>query len=296
LPRAIPTISFAGYDATMKNNLIQLSASQLVSSPTPILDAEILLMYVLKISRAQLYTHDRQFTQEEQQQFQDLLERRIKGEPIAYLIGHKEFWSLGFVVTPAVLIPRPETELLVEKILSLFPAKTASLCITDLGTGSGAVALSLAVERPHWIIYAVDKSAAALRVAQENAKRFNISNVIFIESDWCKGLPTRQFDVIVSNPPYVEQQDKHLLQGDVRFEPKSALVAGEDGLQDIRQIIVQASQILKPRGLLLLEHSPEQVSAILQLLHQSGFEHVSVIKDLAGLERVTQGYYKAIAE
>lgn len=275
-------------------NIIQSSAAQLTDSSTPVLDIEILLMHILKMSRAQLYIRDCQLTDTEQQQFQYLLDRRIKGEPIAYLVGHQEFWSLDLLVTSDVLIPRPETELLVETVLELLSnyhvsAPHTSRTLLDLGTGSGAIALSIASEYPELNIVAVDKSLAALNLARKNAEKLKINHVSFIQSNWFENIFNQKFDFIVSNPPYIKNDDKHLSEGDVRFEPKLALVSGEEGLDDIQKIISESKNYLKSNGYLLLEHGFDQGNSVRELFRTNDFDGIKTIKDLAGLDRLTLG-------
>lgn len=259
---------------------------QAVSS-SPDVDAEWLLMAVLKQSRAYLYAHpEHVLTEEQTAQCQELLQRRSAGEPLAYLVGHKEFWSLDLCVSSATLIPRPETELLVETVLNLLP-KQQSLQVADLGTGSGAIALALAKERPKWQLYATDLSVDALSIAQLNAKRLGLSNIVFAQGNWCNALPTgSRFNAIMSNPPYLGVLDPHLHQGDIRFEPYSALVSGQSGLEAFHSIISQAPEYLDKEGYLLLEHGYNQQESLMRLLKERGFAVVQGYKDLAGLERM----------
>jgi release factor glutamine methyltransferase len=258
-------------------------------SDTARLEAEILLAHLLKITRAQLLVRGEQTLSAEQQViFQQLLSRRLAGEPIAYIIGQREFWSLPFAVTSDTLIPRPETELLVELALQKFPEQE-NIRVADLGTGSGAIALALAHERPRWQITATDNSTAALAIAKRNAVELRINNVQFNSGDWCQALAMQQFHLIISNPPYIKVGDPHLTQGNVRFEPDSALVSGDDGLQDLRQIIAEAPAHLLAGGWLLLEHGYEQAAAVRVLLLAQGYQEVISVRDLAGQERVTVG-------
>ena len=217
-----------------------------------------------------------------------LLERRLGGEPIAYLLGEREFYGLTFKVSPATLIPRPETELLVELALQRIPQLGARR-VLDLGTGSGAIALSIAHARPNAEVVAVDASAAALEVAQFNTQQLALGNVRLLQSDWYAALHGERFDMIVSNPPYIAAGDAHLAQGDVRFEPSSALVSGTDGLDDIRRICAQAKAHLKSKGWLLFEHGYDQAAPVRALLRQAGFAEVFSARDLAGIERVSGG-------
>lgn len=263
-------------------------ATQKLSALTevPMLEAEILLAHVLQVSRVYLHTWPDNLLEPEQEKiFFSLIERRIQSEPIAYLTGHREFWSLDLLVTPDVLIPRPETELLVDLVLKNIHQQNA--IVADLGTGSGAIALALAHERPHWQVHATDASSAALEVAKKNAERLHLSNISFHQGFWCDALPTIQFDAIVSNPPYIAEEDKHLNEGDLRFEPKSALVSAEKGFNDLQQIIYEARAYLKPGGVLLLEHGFEQADKLATLLEKASYTSITRYQDLSGLDRVT---------
>jgi release factor glutamine methyltransferase len=258
------------------------------------LDAELLLAHVLDVSRANVIARDeRVLTPEEQGDFEQLLARRMSGEPLAYLTGTKEFWSLELEVTPDVLVPRPETELLVEWSLSFPRRRESSFCVLDLGTGSGAVALAIARENPQASITATDVSAAALAIANANAKRLGIRNVEFVTADLYKELGPRLrgddggFDLIVSNPPYVAEHDPHL--ADLRFEPALALTSGADGLGALRAIVAAAPRYLRPDGWLLVEHGATQGAAVRDLFERAGFAGVETRRDLAGLERATGG-------
>jgi release factor glutamine methyltransferase len=271
------------------NNLILASTSQLnLTSPTPRVDAEILLAAAIGKTKEYLYAHPEYLpTAQQFNIFANYLKQRISGEPIAYILGHREFWSLDLLVNKNVLIPRPETELLME--ITLQKVNKPHARIMDLGTGSGAIALALAKEQPTWEIIAVDNSEAALTVARENAKHLNLTNVTFYLSDWLQNLPsTLLCDAIVSNPPYIAANDIHLLQGDVRFEPQTALVSG-DGLQDLRKVIQQAPTKLIKGGWLILEHGYDQQTQLMSLLQQHNFSALSSYKDLAGLDRAVCG-------
>ncbi len=253
------------------------------------IEVQSLLLRVLNVQRAYLLAHPEQVLDEVQQNTYDtLLQRRLRGEPIAHLLGEREFFGLNFKVTPATLIPRPETELLVELALLRMQQGRAGR-ILDLGTGSGAIALSIAHARRDAEVVAVDASAAALQVARENAERLGIRNTSFLQSDWFSALDGQRFDLIVSNPPYVADGDVHLGHGDVRFEPLSALASGADGLDDIRRIILAAPQHLTAKGWLLLEHGYDQAESVRALFKQNGFDDVFSEKDLAGIERVSGG-------
>lgn len=252
---------------------------------------EILLASVLKQSRAYLYTYpEKTITQNDEALFQDLLTRRAQGVPIAYLIGEKEFYSLLFKVTEDTLIPRPETELLVDYALQLI-AQEGDYHILELGTGSGAIAVTLAQLRPSWQVLATDISAKALQVAKENAKQYELSNINFILSDWFDDIPSQKFDLIISNPPYIAHQDPHL--NDLRFEPLTALQAGDEGLADLNKIIHTASEYLLPNAWLLLEHGYDQKQSVQSLLHNAHFQAIKTVNDLADLPRISMGQWLA---
>jgi len=252
-------------------------------------ETEVLLAHALGRDRAWLYAHSEDALPVERAiAFHQLLVRRAAGEPIAYLTGHREFWSLDLAVTPDVLIPRAETELLVELALQKIP-QGVRVEIADLGTGSGAIALALARERPRASVLASDASAAALGVARDNARRLGIGNVEFFESDWLAAFGVRHFDVIVSNPPYIAENDAHLGQGDPRFEPRAALVAGADGLDAIRVLVRDAPAHLKTGGWLLFEHGFAQGPACRALIERGGFADVFTAADLEARDRVSGG-------
>jgi release factor glutamine methyltransferase len=278
--------------------LLQQAASALMSELAlslreARLEARILLCHALDKPRAWLIAHDRDILDAAQANtFTALLERRLAGEPIAYITGEREFYGLSFKVTSAVLIPRPETELLVELALARLP-ENRPLRVLDLGSGSGAIAISIARLRPHAAVTAVDVSAAALEVARENARRLDAPNVHFMRGAWFVPLPPQdKFDLIVSNPPYVAECDPHLALGDVRFEPVTALASGKDGLDDIRAIVAGAPSHLAPGGWLLFEHGYDQAEVCSALLRQAGFSEVAGFDDLAGITRVTLGRLK----
>lgn len=261
------------------------------SSESARADAEILLAHCLQKSRTYLYTWPEKVVDSSTEAtFQQLLAERLRGVPIAHLTGQREFWTLNLKVTSDTLIPRPETELLVETVLAVGSTATHFL---DLGTGTGAIALALASERPDAQITACDFAVAALAVATENAHTHHLHNVQFIQSDWFSALPQQRFEVIVSNPPYIETTDPHLTQGDVRFEPRSALTSGQDGLDDIRHIITTAPQWLVNGGWLLLEHGYNQGQAVTTLLQATGFTQVRCLPDLSGNDRVSLGQWLA---
>ncbi len=265
-----------------------LNDSDLPDSPSARLDAELLLAHVLGKSRSYLHTWpEREPSAEQCQTFAEHLQRRRQGEPVAYILGRQGFWSLDLEVAAHTLIPRPDTELLVETALQLLPATPVQ--VLDMGTGTGAIALALASERPAWQATGVDRVAEAIALAERNARQLRLSNVRFHQSHWFSALQGQRYGLIVSNPPYIRAGDPHLSQGDVRFEPGSALVAGEDGLDDIRQIIAQAPAYLQDAGWLLLEHGYYQAEAVRTLLGESGFIEVESRRDYGGHERISLG-------
>ncbi|MEO0367780.1 MAG: peptide chain release factor N(5)-glutamine methyltransferase [Pseudomonadota bacterium] len=258
-------------------------------SDTPRIDAEVLMQEVLQRPLAWLLAYAETYAAPEHiADFYALLKRRSEGEPIAYILGKKEFWSLELTVNHHVLIPRPETETLVDAVLDYIPA-TQAIKILELGTGSGAIALALAKERPHTQIIAVDVSEDALVVARHNADKFDLSNIEFIQSDWFTELANRSFDIIVSNPPYVAPGDPHLQQGDLIAEPDVALIGRGDGLGDIRHICELSRDHLSPQGLLMLEHGWDQATKIKDIMSQAGFEDIQSYRDLNDIERCTSG-------
>jgi release factor glutamine methyltransferase len=252
------------------------------------LEARVLAAQAWQVDRAWLIAHGSDPLNDAQAaQFQALLSRRLAGEPVAYLIGTREFYGRPFRVSPDVLIPRPDTELLVELALARIPPDQA-VEVLDLGTGSGCIAITLALERPHAQVTAVDRSAAALAIAHRNAGILG-ARVDFLSSDWFNALSGRRFDLIVGNPPYIAAADPHLANGDVRFEPLTALASGVDGLDDLRSLSAAARAHLKPGGVLLLEHGYDQAEAVQSLLRQRGFRNVRSWADLAGILRVSGG-------
>lgn len=254
-------------------------------------DAEILLAHATKGARHDAFAFpERCLSPAAWQQFKQLVARRTAGEPVAYLTGEKEFWSIRFEVTADTLIPRPETERLVEVALELAPAK-AELAVADLGTGAGVVAIALAHERPRWRVTAVDRSAPAIEVARRNARRAGTAAIDFQVGSWCEPLAGRRFDLIVANPPYVAEGDPHLARGDLRYEPRSALVSANEGLADIDLICRATPHVLTAGGWLILEHGHTQAGSIREMLNRLGFEDLYGCRDWAGNDRVIAARY-----
>ncbi|MEW6693005.1 MAG: peptide chain release factor N(5)-glutamine methyltransferase [Pseudomonadota bacterium] len=267
---------------------LRWAVEQLKDGDSPRADADILLAHVLGRPRSYLLAWpERELSPGQWTAFQALVERRARGEPVAYLTGSREFFGLDLAVSNAVLIPRPETELLVEAALERLPG--GPCMVADLGSGSGAIALAIAKMRPDARVVAVDASRQALEVARTNAERLGLRNVELREGDWCKGLADERFDMIVSNPPYICEDDPHLARGDVRFEPAMALASGADGLDAIRAIVACAPLHLSPGGWLLFEHGFDQAEAVAGLMRKAGFIDVESLRDLLGHGRVTLG-------
>ena len=276
---------------TMRERLLAASQRLRGNSDSARLDAEVLLAAVLNRPRSYLHAWPERTLEPEQAAcFAGWLERRLNGEPVAYLLGRREFWSLELEVTPDTLIPRPETELLVELALERAPADQP-VTIADLGTGSGAIALALATERPQARIVATDQSLAALAVARRNAQRLNLVTIEFRQGDWCAPLTGDRFDLITANPPYVAVADPRWRRNELRFEPPEALISGPDGLDALRTIIAQAPDHLKPGGWLVLEHGYDQGEAVPALLRERGFGEVTDHQDAAGVSRSSSGHW-----
>ena len=253
------------------------------------LEAEVLLAFTLDKPRAYLYAWpEQQLDPQQQNEFEFAVKRRSSGEPVAYITETREFWGLPLKVSPATLIPRPETERLVEIALQYIP-ENKPCKVADLGTGSGALALAIASERPLSEIIATDISTSALAVAKQNQQSLNLKNISFVQSRWFENLNNEQFDIVVSNPPYVADNDPHLQQGDLRFEPVQALSSGSDGLRDIREIVSKAGEFLKPEGWLLIEHGFDQGDKVIELFQQHGFQHINCYQDYGQRERATIG-------
>ncbi|MCU7875250.1 MAG: peptide chain release factor N(5)-glutamine methyltransferase [Candidatus Thiodiazotropha sp. (ex Lucinoma borealis)] len=271
---------------------LQSARSKLADLPhaNPELEAALLLCHLLDKPRSYLFAWpEKTLTPDQYKRYIALIEQRLSGTPIAYITGVREFWSMTLQVSPDTLIPRPETELLVERSLYHLQGRSQPR-LADLGTGSGAIALALASERPDAQIHATDLSAKALTLARENAASHSLNQVIFFHGSWCNALPTGvSYDLIVSNPPYIEEDDLHLTQGDLPREPSTALVSGSDGLSDIRLIIQQATAgRLKGGGWLLLEHGYQQATEVHELLRKAGLAEIATHQDLAGQPRITE--------
>jgi release factor glutamine methyltransferase len=273
-------------DATRLDTVLELGAT------TARIEAQCLLQLILNVPRSFLLAHPEQVLNASQQAAYDtLLQRRLRGEPVAHILGEREFFGLTFKVTPDTLIPRPETELLVELALQRIPAH-GPFRVLDLGTGSGAIAISIAHNMLGAEVVAVDASEAALQVARENARKLDAANVNIFYSDWFSGLAEQRYNLIVSNPPYIASRDIHLTQGDVRFEPLSALASGAAGLDDIRRIVAGAGKFLESGAWLLLEHGYDQACKVRTIFEQSGFTEVFSAKDISGTERVSGGLWQ----
>lgn len=272
---------------TIQQNL-QWGTETLKTLPDARHEAMILLAAVLHCDKAYLMTWPEKMLESAQQKaYEALITRRQAGEPVAYILGKKAFWDWDVIVTPDTLIPRPETELLIEQVLAVLPQTACN--VVDIGTGSGIIACTLAKERPLWQILATDCSQAALSVAQENAQNLQCTNVTLQKSDWCDDLKLNNYDAIISNPPYIPENDPHPQQGDCRFEPASALIGGKTGLEAFQHLIPQAKQHLKPGGWIFFEHGFDQSSALQNILKNHGYTDIKTVSDLAGKPRVTLG-------
>jgi release factor glutamine methyltransferase len=271
------------------HSILTLAAQRLSKiSDSALLDAEVLLCHTLKKPRSHLRAWpEKKLTLEEAKQFEQLVAQRAMGMPIAYIIGHKEFWSRSFKVSPDVLIPRPDTELLIELSLNLIKDNPKARII-DLGTGSGAIAITLAAERPDITVTAVDSSEQALNIAQQNAATHK-TTINFIQSDWFDEVTHTEFDLIISNPPYIAPQDVHLSQGDLRFEPEGALVAPDCGLKDIKTICNHAKEYLANQGVLLIEHGFDQKEEVQHIFEFFSYSDIETYADFSGIPRVMTG-------
>jgi release factor glutamine methyltransferase len=274
------------------DSLLQEAKASLTHvAENPSLEAEILLSHILQVPRSHLRAWpEKSVTQTQYEELLKYIERRAANEPIAYLTGLREFWSLELKVTKDILVPRPETEGIVEAALQL-NNKEQALKIADLGTGSGAIALALASECKNWEVYATDICDKALQVAKENAKHLGIDNISFYQGNWCEALPRHDFDVIVSNPPYLSLDDWEAYGEKLAFEPNHALVSGSDGLVAIREIVKHVDSYLKKSGLLIIEHGFSQALEIQEIFKKAGFSQIQTIKDVEARDRVTLGRY-----
>ncbi len=272
--------------AWIKNSAQALSAT----SDSARLDAEVLLAWMLNKDRTYLYTWpERALSPSQETQLSDLLARRINGEPIAYIVGEKEFWSLPFYTNASTLIPRPDTEVLVERVLARLPESPQA--ILDLGTGTGAIAISIAHERPDCQVDAVDRVTEAVALTKSNCLRNQVKNVSAFQSDWFSKIEKR-YDIIISNPPYIDASDEHLTQGDVAFEPRSALVADDEGLADIHHIVYGAKLHLSENGFVVIEHGYQQKEGVQSIFKAAGYSNIVTEKDYGGNDRVTFGVLK----
>ena len=274
---------------TTVTELLQKAEQSINCSDSARLDAEILFCDVMQFDRTRIYSHPEQIVPDDKSAlFQSLIQQRQQGRPIAHLTGKKEFWSLELTINEDTLIPRPETELLVETALQIIPDDTI-FNVLDLGTGSGAIAIAIASERPDCNIVATDINANALTMAKKNAETYQLKNIELYISDWYRDIPLQPFDLIVSNPPYIKQDDEHLSQGDVRFEPEIALVAGADGMQAINMILENAKNYLASDAYLLIEHGYDQGSLVEEAFLKHAFKQLKTFQDLSGQDRMTIG-------
>jgi len=277
--------------SSIQTVLVDTVAKLLTVSDSPALDAEVLLCHAINQPRTHLRAWpDKLLSNDQLAWYQNLIQQRELGVPVAYLTGQKEFWSRQFQVNPDVLIPRPDTELLIEICLDLIH-KHALTSAIDLGTGSGIIAITLAAECPQISMTATDFSASALAMAQQNAQHNDVHTIQFMESNWLTEIAPKKFDLVISNPPYIAEDDQHLQQGDVRFEPKTALIAGQQGLSDITAIADQARQCLNSTGHLVIEHGYNQQQPVQAIFQQFGYVNVITYPDLAGHPRVTYGQW-----
>lgn len=275
---------------TLAEALNWASPQLLDISDTPKLDAEVMLLHIIHKQRGYLYTWpDERLTSEQVDEYTKMVARRVLGTPIAHIVGEREFWSLPFMVNPTTLIPRPDTEILVETALNLPLADNAK--VLDLGTGTGAIALSLAYEKNQWQITAVDKIIEAVALAKANRAQLKLDQVNIVQSDWFESVDCYDFNLIVSNPPYIDETDVHLDQGDVRFEPQSALTASEHGFADLYHIADSARDYLAPGGYLLLEHGFGQALQLRDKMIELGYENVATVRDFGSNDRCTLGRF-----
>ena len=276
------------------DNALAWAAEQLEGGESPSVDAKVMLANILGKSQTYLFTWpDKTLDADQKARFEADVAKRKRGEPVAYIIGKRDFWTLSLFTSPDTLIPRPDTEVLVEQVLNWANQQSsAPLSICDLGTGTGAIALALASELPEASVTGVDFQAGAVKLATRNAQANSIANTHFVQSDWFSALAGQTFDIIVSNPPYIEESSPYLNEGDVRFEPKTALTSGSDGLDDIKHIINNAPQYLNKGALLAFEHGFDQGAAVNALLVDAGFVDVKTVKDYGDNDRVTLGQWQ----
>jgi|SRR5690554_730662 len=273
------------------SDALQKGIALCCASETAKLDAQLLLCHVLNVDRTYLYTWPETVLSEHQvSHYEALLQQRAAGKPIAHLLGYRDFWSFRLKVNDSTLIPRPETELVVEQCLE-FSLPTEAV-VLELGTGTGAIALALATEQPQWQFDAVDLQPQAIQLATENRDALGLAQVNIFQSDWFSAVRERRYDLIVSNPPYIDPADPHLTQGDVRFEPRSALVAENQGLADIQRITNEAKEHLKPSGWLVFEHGFTQAEQVRACFLENGFEAITTRQDYAKLDRITYAQYE----
>lgn len=266
-------------------------AEEQLKSQNSRMESQILLAHVLQCERAVFYTWPmREISEDLVLQFEALVQRRLKHEPIGYILGHREFWSLPFQVNSATLIPRHETELLVQTVLDLLP--NTAQHIVDVGTGCGNIACALAHERSAWQVLGVDISEDALRVAKQNATTLKLNNVSFLQSNWLEKCGDMHFDAVIGNPPYIRANDVHLIHGDLVFEPSIALTPGRTGLEAYQAILAEVTRVLKPGGLVAFEHGFDQGEAVRELLKTVGLREIKTVRDASGNERVTLGWRK----
>ena len=269
--------------------LKQANQDLIGSSPSATIDAQVLLTHVLHCNTAHLLAWPKkELSSEQTARYQSLIKQRQTGKPVAHLTGQREFWSLDFFVDDSTLIPRPETETLVEFVLNKFTYKQ-SLKLIDMGTGTGAIAISIATEKPHWEITASDVSTEALNLARKNSKHHNLSNVTLIQSNWFENIKKTDFDIIISNPPYIAENDPHLQQGDVRFEPQHALTSGKVGMDDINHLCQHGKNYLTPDGWLIIEHGYNQHQLVFDCFAKNDFTQIEQSQDLSGHIRMTAG-------
>lgn len=271
------------------SDLLRRASEELVESDTALLDVQLLLTRVLDVDRVWLLTwSDKEISADQEANFLKLVERRKSGEPIAYILGKREFWGREFACNEHTLIPRPDTERLIELVLELDLPDSAR--VLDLGTGTGCIGLTLAAEKPAWQVMAVDYSEDALKIAEQNRRSLNLDNATLIQSDWYQSMGAgEKFDLIVANPPYIDPDSPYLNEGDVRFEPDAALTSENKGLSALRAVISHAPKYLKPNGRIAVEHGFDQAVEVRQILQESGFQNIEQAQDLAGLDRCSIG-------